>query len=252
MSEETGLDALAIGAHPDDVEFSCAGTLLKLVSLGYRVGILDMTRGELGTRGTAEIRTREAEAAARALGLAVRDNLELPDGHIWLNEESRVAMVRKLRQYRPRVIFTHFWEDPHPDHVHTCQIVREAAHVAGLAKYDAETRHGEARQERFRPHAVAHFMFPRTVSPSFVVDISEFADQKQAAINCYPSQLHQPGSKEPETKISSAAFLRMLQARQHFYGSLISVEHGEAFVIRETINVRDPIELLSRPMNMYL
>jgi bacillithiol biosynthesis deacetylase BshB1 len=247
MVEETGLDALAIGAHPDDVEFSCAGTLLKLVALGYRVGILDLTRGELGTRGTAEIRTREAETAARALGLVVRDNLELQDGHIWLNEESRVAMVRKLRQYRPRVIFTHFWEDPHPDHVHTCQIVREAAHVAGLAKYD-----GETRQERFRPHAVAHFMFPRTVSPSFVVDISEFADQKRAAVNSYRSQLHQPDSTEPETKISSAAFLHMLLARQHFYGSLISVEHGEAFVVRETINVRDPVELLSRPMNMYL
>jgi bacillithiol biosynthesis deacetylase BshB1 len=247
MGEETGLDALAVGAHPDDVEFSCGGTLLKLAALGYRVGILDMTRGELGTRGTAEIRALEADAAALALGLAVRDNLELQDGHIWLNEESRVAMVRRLRQHRPRVIFTHYWEDPHPDHVHTCQIVREAAHVAGLVKYD-----GETRQERFRPHAVAHFMFPRTVSPSFVVDISEFADQKHAAITCYRSQLHQPGSKEPETKISSAAFLRMLLARQHFYGSLISVEHGEAFVVRETINVRDPVELLSRPMNMYL
>ncbi|HYV04208.1 MAG TPA: PIG-L family deacetylase, partial [Blastocatellia bacterium] len=146
MSEAIRLDALAVGAHPDDVEFSCGGTLIKLVSLGYRVGVLDMARGELGTRGTAEVRALEAQSAAEAMGLAVRDNLELPDGHIWLSEETRVKMVRKIRRYRPKVIFTHYWEDPHPDHVHTCQIVREAAHVAGLGKYD-----GETGQERFRP-----------------------------------------------------------------------------------------------------
>ena len=154
MSQDTKLDALAVGAHPDDVELSCAGTLLKLSTLGYRVGILDMARGEMGTRGSAEIRAREAENAAAVLGLAVRDNLELPDGHIWLTEDSRTRMVRKIRLYRPRVVFTHYWEDPHPDHAHTCQIVREAAHLAGLSKYDAE-----AGQERFRPQTVAHFMF---------------------------------------------------------------------------------------------
>src|SRR6185436_19505717 len=191
MSDQIKLDALAIGAHPDDVELSCGGTLLKLGSLGYRIGILDMARGELGTRGSAEIRAREAECAAGVLGLGVRDNLELPDGHIWLTEDSRVRMVRKIRQYRPRVIFTHFWEDPHPDHAHTCQIVREAAHLAGLAKYDADTG-----QERFRPQAVAHMMFPRTAVPSFVVDISDFADAKSRAIHCYKSQLYDPNSKE--------------------------------------------------------
>ncbi len=246
MSEHIRLDALAIGAHPDDVELVCGGTLLKLASLGYKVGILDMARGELGTRGSAEIRAQEAEASARELGLAVRDNLELPDAHIWLNEESRVRMVRKLRLYRPRVVFTHYWEDPHPDHAHTCQIVREAAHVAGLAKYDAETG-----QERFRPQTVAHFMFPRTVVPSFVVDITEFAEQKNALIMCYRSQLFDPSSTEPETNISTEGFLRRLEARQRFYGSLISVEHGEAFIVREAINVHDPVELLTRRMNMY-
>jgi len=166
MSDEVRLDALAVGAHPDDVELACGGTLLKLVALGYRVGVLDMTRGEMGTRGTAEIRAREAQAASREMKLTLRDNLELPDGHIWLTEESRVKMARKIRLYRPRVIFTHYWEDPHPDHVHTCQIVREAAHVAGLAKYDAD-----AGQERFRPHTVAHLMFPGNVAPNCVIDI---------------------------------------------------------------------------------
>ena len=244
MREGIELDVLAIGAHPDDVEFSCAGTLLKLVSLGYSVGILDVSRGELGTRGTAEIRA--SEAAAAALGLAVRDNLELPDGHVWLTEESRTQMVRKLRQYRPRVIFTHYWEDPHPDHAHTCLIVREAAHVAGLAKYDAE-----AGQRRFRPLAVAHFLFPRTVVPTFVVDISGFAEQKLAVAKCYRSQLYDPASKELETGVSNEGFLRRVESRQRFYGSLIAVEHAEGFVVREALNVHDPIELLSRRMNMY-
>ena len=246
MSNDLRLDALAIGAHPDDVELACGGTLLKLISLGYRVGVLDMSRGEMGTRGSAEIRAKEAEASSVVLNLAVRDNLDLPDGHIWLNEDSRVKMVRKIRRYRPRVIFTHYWEDPHPDHVRTCQIVREAAHVSGLIKYD-----GEAVQDRFRPQTVAHFMFPRTAAPTFLVDISEYAEQKRNAILCYRSQLHDPSSKEPETNLSSKAFLGRVEARQRFYGSLIAVEHAEGFIVREALNVRDPIELLSRPMNMY-
>jgi N-acetylglucosamine malate deacetylase 1 len=246
MSDEVRLDALAIGAHPDDVELACGGTLLKLVSLGYRVGVLDMTRGEMGTRGSAEIRGREAAAASRELQLTVRDNLELPDGHIWLSEESRVKMARKIRLYRPRVVFTHYWEDPHPDHVHTSQIVREGAHVAGLVKYDADTG-----QERFRPYAIAHFMFPRTATPTFVVDITEVADQKRRAIRCYGSQLYDPGSKELETNLSGEGFLRRQEARQRFYGSLIAVEHAEAFIVREALNIHDPIELLSRKMNMY-
>lgn len=240
------LDALAIGAHPDDVELGCGGTLIKLISLGYRVGVLDMARGEMGTRGSAEIRAREAADAAREMTLTVRDNLELSDGHIWLNEESRVKMVRKIRLYRPRVIFTHYWEDPHPDHVHTCQIVREAAHVAGLAKYDAETG-----QQRFRPHTIAHFMFPRTAAPTFVVDISEVAEQKRRAIMCYRSQLYDPNSKEPETSLSGEGFLRRVEARQRFFGSLITTEHAEGLIVREALNVHDPIELLSRKMNMY-
>jgi bacillithiol biosynthesis deacetylase BshB1 len=246
MSEDVRLDALAIAAHPDDVEFSCSGTLIKLIKLGYRVGVLDMTRGELGTRGTAEIRASEAAAAAEAMGLALRDNLELPDGHVWLDEESRLRLVRKIRQYRPRVIFTQYWEDPHPDHVHTCQIVREASHVAGLAKYDADTG-----QERFRPQAIAHFMFPRTVVPTFVVDITQVAEQKWEAAMCYRSQLYNPRSDELETALSSELFLKRLEARQRYFGGLIGVEHAEAFVVREAINIADPIELLTRRMNHY-
>jgi N-acetylglucosamine malate deacetylase 1 len=246
MSEPIKLDVLAVGAHPDDVELGCGGTLAKLAALGYRVGILDMARGEMGTRGTPELRAEEAAAAARVLQLAVRDNLLLPDSHIQLNEESRVKMVQKIRLYSPRVIFTHFWEDPHPDHVHTCQIVREASHLAGLAKYDSETR-----QARHRPNTVAHFMFPRTVVPSFMVDISEFAEQKRASIMCYKSQLYDPSSSEPETYLSDPDFVRRLETRQLYFGSTIGVAHAEGFVVREALNVHDPVELLSRQMSMY-
>lgn len=240
------VDALAIGAHPDDIELVVGGTLLKLVSMGYKTAVLDMARGEMGTRGTPEIRAAEAQASAQVLKLTARDNLALPDSRIWCDEEARVRMVRMFRRYRPKVVFTHYWDDPHPDHAHTAQIVREAAYLAGLAKYDADTG-----QQRHRPSSVAHFMFPRTVSPTFVVDITPFADEKMKAILCYKSQLYDPESKELETNISAQGFLGRVEARQRFYGSLINVEHGEGFIVREAINITDPIELLTRQMNMY-
>ena len=246
MPEDIKLDLLAVGAHPDDVELGCGGIIAKMASMGYKVGILDMTRGEGGTRGTPEIRAREAAAAAQVLGLAVRDNLEQPDTHVWLTEDARIAMVRKIRKYRPRVILAHYWEDPHPDHAHSCQIVREAAHVAGLIKYDADSG-----LERYRPHTVGHFMMPRTVVPSFVVDISDYASIKLEAIKCYRSQLHDPDSKEPRTALSDEAFLRRVESRQRYYGTLIGVEHGEALAVKEALNIDDPVELLTRRMNMY-
>jgi len=240
------VDALAIGAHPDDIELVVGGTLLKLVSMGYKTAVLDMALGEAGTRGTPEIRAAEAEASARALGLTARENLSLPDSRIWCDDFSRQLMVRALRRFRPKVVFTHYWDDPHPDHAHTAQIVREAAYVAGLAKFDSES--GQARH---RPSAIAHFMFPRTVVPTFVVDISDFADKKNEAIACFKSQLHDPQSKEPETNISAKNFLPRVEARQRFFGSLINVEHGEAFIVKEAIQIVDPIELLTRKMNIY-
>ena len=246
MEEEVRLDVLAVGAHPDDVELGCGGTLAKLAAMGYRTGILDMARGEMGTRGTPEIRAQEAAAAAKILHLTLRDNLELPDAHIRATDETRVRLVRKLRRYRPRVVFTHFWEDPHPDHVATCQLVREAAHLAGLGKYDPDTA-----ASRYRPNTVAHFMFPRTVIPSFVVDITEFAGPKQAAILCYKSQLYDPNSSEPATYLSDENFVRRLEVRQRFFGATVGVEHAEGFFVGEALNVPDPIALLSQPMSMY-
>lgn len=240
------LDVLAIAAHPDDVELSVGGTLIKLARMGYRTGALDLTRGESGTRGTPEIRAAEAERAAQLLGLSVRENLDLGDARIWVNEESRVKLVRALRRLRPRVVFAQFWEDPHPDHAHASQLVREACHISGLAKYDRE-----AGQERWRPSCVAYFLFPSAVAPSFIVDISEVSERKWEAIRAHASQFFNPRATEPESRVSARAFMNEIEARDRYFGALIGVERGEAFFVREALNVDDPVALLTRPMNMY-
>ena len=246
MTDETKLDALAIFSHPDDAELTMAGTLLKLKSLGYRTGIADMTRGEMGTRGTPEIRAKEALDAARVMGLDARVNLALPDGHLALNEECRVAVARVLRKYKPRVLFTSHWDDPHPDHAATAHIVREAARLATMRRYDKESG-----LEAIKIPAIAHAVYSRLVLPSFIVDVSEFAGQKMEAIRAYASQFYIADSKEPETRIAQKGFLQQIQDRARYYGSLIGVSHGEPFYVREALNVDDPIALLTRPMNIY-
>src|SRR5919202_2516518 len=182
------LDALAVFSHPDDAELTVAGTLLKLKSLGYRTGVLDMTRGEMGTRGTIEGRAAEAREAARILKLDVRLNLEQPDGHVWLNEDSRRAMVRVLRTHKPKVVFTSHWDDPHPDHAATSRIVREAARLASMRRYDEEFGLGAVPVP-----AVAHAVYSRLVAPSFVVDISDYLAGKMAAIRAHASQFYREG-----------------------------------------------------------
>jgi bacillithiol biosynthesis deacetylase BshB1 len=246
LSKSLQLDVLAIAAHPDDVELSVGGTLIKLAQAGYKTGILDLTRGEAGTRGTAEMRAAEAAEAARLLQLSVRENLDLGDAHLWVNEENRIRLVRVLRRLRPRVIFTQHPDDPHPDHAHTAQLVRAAWHIAGLAKYDAESG-----QERWRASCVAHFLFPRTIAPSFITDISEVNEQKWAAICAHASQFHNPASSEPLSRVSTPQFLREMEARDRYFGALIGTEYGEAFYVREALNITDPIALLTQKMNMY-
>ncbi len=240
------LDVLAIAAHPDDVELSAGGTLIKLARMGYKTGVLDLTRGEAGTRGTPAIRAAESQRAAQLLGLAIRENLDLGDARLWVNEESRVKLVRMLRRLRPRIVFTQYWDDPHPDHAHTSQLVREASHVAGLAKYDAEPG-----QECWRPACIAYFLFPRTVAPTFIVDISESFDRKWEAIRAHASQFHDPQSSQPQSRVSTEAFLREMEARDRYFGAMIGVEYGEAFFVREALNVVDPVKLLTARMNIY-
>ena len=243
---ETELDVLGVFSHPDDAELSVAGTLLKLKSQGYRTGVLDVTRGEMGTRGTPEGRAEEAREAARVMGLDIRRNLGQPDGHVWPTEEARRAMVRVIRAHRPKVIFTPHWDDPHPDHANTCRLVREAARLASMRRYDEE-----AGQAAVRVPAVAHPIYSRLIIPSFIVDVSDFIEEKMRAIRAHASQFYRPDALEPETRISDKNFLNQIEWRMRYYGSLIGVEAGEAFYVREALNIDDPVALLTRPMNIY-
>jgi bacillithiol biosynthesis deacetylase BshB1 len=243
---ELELDVLAVFSHPDDAELTAAGTLLRMKSEGYRTGVLDMTRGEMGTRGTPEARAEEAKEAAHIMRLDVRLNLEQPDGHVWLTEASRTAMVRVIRAHRPKVILTAHWDDPHPDHAATARIVREAARLASMRRYDEEAGQGAVRVP-----ALAHAVYSRLVVPSFIVDISDHVEDKMRAILAHRSQFYDPDSKEPTTRISDKGFLRQLEHRWRYFGSLIGVAAGEAYYVREALNVEDPVALLTRPMNIY-
>src|SRR5229473_1195684 len=243
MAEQSQLDVLAVFSHPDDAELTMAGTLLKLKSLGYHVGVADMTRGEMGTRGTPEIRAKESLDASRVMGLDARLNLELPDGHIMLSEETRHTVVRVLRRCRPKVVFTSHWDDPHPDHAATSRIVREAARLATMRRYDEDAGFAAIRMP-----AIVHAVYSRLVVPSFIVDVSDFAEKKMNAIRAYASQFYSDQSNEPTTRISEQGFLKQIEDRMRYYGSLIGVDAGEAFYVREALNVADPFALLTRPM----
>jgi N-acetylglucosamine malate deacetylase 1 len=245
-SSETQLDVLAIFSHPDDAELSVAGTLLKLKSLGYRTGVCDLTRGEMGTRGTPEIRAREAADAGRLMKLDARLNLEQPDGHVQATEVARIAMVRLLRTYKPKVLLTTHEDDPHPDHANTSIIVRQAARLATMGRYDEESGLSAVPMP-----AIMHSLFSRRIVPSFVVDVSGFVDEKMSAIRAYKSQFYDAESKEPVTRISARGFLREIEVRMGYFGSLIGVAAGEPFYVREALNVDDPLALLTRPMNIY-
>lgn len=240
------VDILGVFAHPDDLELTVGGTMLKMKSLGYGTGALDVTRGEMGTRGTVERRAKEAEDASKILKLDLRENLGLADGSVFVDDVSRTAMVRAFRRLKPKLILTHQLDDPHPDHDHIARLVRESARLSSMRNYDPETG-----DEKIVVPRVAHNIFSRHVLPSFVVDISPFLAQKMAAIRAHSSQFYDPNSTEPETRLTDKRFLDELENRSRYFGSLIGAEAGEPFFVREALNIADPIELLSRPMNLY-
>lgn len=240
------VDILAIFAHPDDVELTVGGTMLKMKYLGYRTGALDVTQGEMGTRGTVEGRAAEAVEAAKILKLDLRENLGLPDGHVFVTDEERTKLVRVLRRLKPKVILTHQIGDPHPDHDHIATLVRESARLSSMRRYDEASGN-----DRIDVPKVAHNIFSRRAEASFVVDISDFLDEKMDAIRAHQSQFYDPTSTEPETRLTTKNFLDELELRSRYFGSLIGVAAGEPFYVRETLNVEDPIGLLSRPMNLY-
>src|SRR5262245_27497262 len=233
------LDIVAFGAHPDDIELSVGGTLAKLAERGYQTGVVDMTCGELGTRGNVRVRSGEAQASAKVLGLRGRDNLKLIDGQIFNNQAARLKVIKVLRKYRPDLVLTHYWDHTHPDHVHGSQIVTEACYLSGLSKI-------QTGQERFRPKKILYFMLPPYVLPSFVVDISGYFEKKMKALGCFHSQLYNPRSKEPETYLSVPEFLPGLETQHRYYGKLIQSTYGEAFYSKEVISVHDPVAFLTR------
>lgn len=229
------LDILAFGAHPDDVELFAGGTLAKMTALGHATGVVDMTRGELGTRGTPALRKQEARKAADILGLKIRENLGLADGNVTVTPESRLKVIRLLRKYCPRIVLTHHWDDKHPDHVNTSRLVAEAVHHSGLAKI-------KTGQVRYRPPTLLFFKLPPGAPPSFVVDITEFIDPRNAAIGSYRSQLFDPASREPSTKLSHPDFLTHVESIHSYYGTLIGALKGEAFLSKDTLEVVDLVE----------
>src|ERR1044072_6497392 len=223
---ETQLDVLAVFSHPDDAELTVAGTLVKMKSVGYRTCVCYMTRGEMGTRGTPEIRAQEAAEATRILGLDVRVNLEQPDGHVWPTEVARTALVRVLRTHQPKVLITTHEDDPHPDHANASIIVRQAARLATMKRYDEEPGLAPVPMP-----AIMHSLFSRRIVPSFVVDVSEFVDEKMSAIKAYGSQFYDQTPQEPETRISRRGFLNEIEYRMCYFGSLIGVAPGEPFYV---------------------
>lgn len=241
-SRHPELDVLTFGTHPDDLEIACGGTLIQLSKKGYCVGAADLTRGELGTRGTAEIRAQETADATRILGLSLRVNLGIPDGNIEVSQENLMSVIRLIRQLRPRLVLAPYWEERHYDHVHASQLVSEAAFYSGLAKI-------ETGQESFRPFRVLYYVSRIEFTPSFVVDISDSFDAKMNAIRCYRSQFHPgkgaPPTEEPETMISTPLAMEVLETITRHYGAMIGARHGEPFVVREAVEINDPVAFFS-------
>ncbi|MCC5925031.1 MAG: bacillithiol biosynthesis deacetylase BshB1 [Bacteroidetes bacterium] len=224
------LDVLAIAAHPDDTELSCAGTLAALVKQGKRVGVLDLTRGEMGTRGTPETRLQEAADAAEILGLAVRHNLSLPDAGLTNTDEHRRAIVQAVRTYQPDLCFINSPDDRHPDHGNAARLTLDALFYSGLQKIETTDEHGKP-QETWRPSHILHYMQDRTFTPNIVFDISDTIELKEKAILAFSSQFNvdNPG-EEPETYISSNRFFENLRARSAHFGHMIGVKYGEPFL----------------------
>jgi len=236
------LDVLALAAHPDDIELSCAGTLIKMSKLGYKVGIVDFTRGELGTRGTPQTRAKEAQESSRIMGIAVRGNLGIPDGNIEINQTNKLKVIKIIRKYQPTILIMPYWIERHPDHEHTAMLSREASFYAGLEKI--RTKENGKRQEPHRPKIQIHYMQAYEFVPSFIVDVTDEFETRMQAIRAFKSQFFDPNSQERETFISRVDFLEAIEARARRFGFQIGVKYGEPFYSIQAIGLNNLFSLI--------
>ncbi|GAB4160841.1 MAG: bacillithiol biosynthesis deacetylase BshB1 [Winogradskyella sp.] len=225
------LDILAFGAHPDDVELGCGATIAKEVANGKRVGIIDLTRGELGTRGTAETRDKESSDAAKFLNVAVRTNMEFADGFFVNDQSHQIELIKELRKYRPEIVLCNAIDDRHIDHARASKLVSDACFLSGLRKIDTQHEDGDGWQEPWRPKAVYHYIQWKDLQPDVVVDVTGFIEKKMQAVLAYKTQFFDPESKEPETPISSKNFTDSIIYRARNAGRLIGTEYGEGFTV---------------------
>jgi bacillithiol biosynthesis deacetylase BshB1 len=237
------LDLLVLAAHPDDAEIACGGTIAKHVALGHQVGIVDFTRGELGTRGTPELRAEEAAEAARILKVSARDNLGLKDGFFQNDPEHQLTVVRAVRKYRPEIVLANAVYDRHIDHGKGASLGYDACFLSGLAKVETFDAQGK-KQAPWRPSVVYHSIQSLFIEPDFIVDISEHFERKMEAVRAFKSQFYDPASNEPETYISNPSFLRMLEARATEFGHAIGTRYGEGFTVRRYPGVNSLFDLI--------
>ncbi len=236
------LDILAIGVHPDDVELSCSATLLKHIAAGKKVGILDLTEGELGSRGDAEIRLKEATKAAKILGVEVRENIGLADGFFENNKASQIEIIKILRKYQPDIVLANAVADRHPDHGRAAQLISDSCFYSGLVK--VETIIDSVPQSKWRPNAVYHYIQDRLIKPDFVVDVTDFVDKKMEAIQAFSSQFYNPDSTEPKTPISGKEFLDFVKGRMANMGREIGVDYAEGFTVERPLGISDITKLI--------
>jgi bacillithiol biosynthesis deacetylase BshB1 len=236
------VDILAFGAHPDDVELGCAGTILLQISLGYKVGVIDLTKGELGTRGTPEIRMQESEIASSKMGLSFRENLGFSDGFFQNNKKHQLEVIKTIRAYRPSIVLCNAICDRHPDHGRSAEIIYDACFLSGLEKI--KTTFNGVNQEVFRPQVLYNYIQYNDDKPDFLIDISDFMNQKMDVIKSYASQFYNPTSKESETLISQKSFLELVKNRNADLGRFISVDYAEGFTTHRYMGANNLFNLI--------
>ena len=236
------LDILVLAAHPDDAELGCGGTIAKHVAAGHKVGIVDFTRGELGTRGTVQTREQEATDSAQILGISIRENLGLKDGFFQNQKEEQLAVVTAIRKYQPEILLANAIYDRHPDHGKGSDLAFDAAFLSGLSK--VETSLDGKQQSSWRPKAIYHYVQSQYIKPDFIVDVSDSWEIKMNAIRAFRTQFYDPNNKEPNTFISNPGFLKMIASRAQEMGYAIGVKYGEGFTVRRFVGVKSLFDII--------